>query len=708
LRTDAAISGKPDEPDLLRRTPFANRIASEFLLQLRQTSLVISVEGPWGYGKTSTLNLIKGKLNSNDSSSKPIIFDFNPWMAGSAEAMVESFLLQLASLIGLSDRSKEARDASKQLIGYSGIFNALKFVPGAEPWASLLGGVLEKVGKATESISDLKKLNLEKRKQDAAKALLTLNRPVIAFIDDLDRLTPTETFEMVRVIKAVADFPRMTYVLAFDVDHMQSALKHSGIDRATEYLEKLIQVRLNLPVISQGQMEKILNVELAKLPTGLSAPFEQRDPQRLGWIYHQGLARLIETPRDINRIFNRLALSVPTLGGEVSFADLFALDVLAVKCPSVYERIRAQPDLFLRKKSATQSPFDTKAPKPDPFESVVDGVNERHKPHVIKVLHELFPALSEGTGADERRTLRSQGRIAVKDRLLAALSFDSSPGDVPIPKVLEFISERSTRDRFIDDVITHENIDAFFDFIDTFQDLDPDDPEHFAESIGRLCASKAAHRHDGQAREQFTFLRTATRAWITLRPHIDRVSPAVRIRILRKLCLDGPDLNLAAEIVAECYRQGTPQGSTAGSDQRRTWLSASQRDAIIKNWAARNLRLLVETKIPATEVRTIFRTARYVCPEKLPRILSARLKRDDGLDRFALIAAHTGVQSPGGPYVEMSDEQLKDVGNVKWIRQRAQSRLRRLPKGADTELRASLTSMANGKKYFTTTGKEAR
>jgi len=395
------------------------------LLPLRDTPLVISLEGAWGTGKTSTFNLIKGQLRNSDA----IVFDFNPWMVGSAEALTEAFLIQLATAIGLADRAKEGQNAARQLVGYSGIFTALKFIPGAEPWASLIGSVVKSVGEATASASDLKKLNLEKRKGAAVSALLKLERPIIAFIDDLDRLTPSEVFEMIRVVKAIADFPRVSYVLAFDIGHIEVALRKAGIERAIEYLEKLVQVRLNLPAIAHSDLQTLLEAEIHTLSPNVLEPFSKEDPERLGYLYHNGLSALIETPRDINRIFNRLALSANVLAGEVSFPELFALEVLAVKCPPIYERIHADPEYFLKPRKSESIRFGAKPPE-DPFQGMLDSIHEPQRPHVKKVLHELFPNISESSAGEERRRMRGLGRLAAPDRLYAALTLATPPGEL--------------------------------------------------------------------------------------------------------------------------------------------------------------------------------------------------------------------------------------------------------------------------------------
>ncbi|MNC95798.1 hypothetical protein D3C83_130000 [compost metagenome] len=64
--------------------------------------------------------------------------------------------------------------------------------------------------------------------------------------------------------------------------------------------------------------------------------------------------------------------------------------------------------------------------------------------------------------------------------------------------------------------------------------------------------------------------------------------------------------------------------------------------------------------------------------------------------------------SPGGPYVSVDDSELENLGDVSAIRARAALRLKKLSPSAETSLKSALQSIATGKAYFTTTGKEAR
>jgi predicted KAP-like P-loop ATPase len=64
----------------------------------------------------------------------------------------------------------------------------------------------------------------------------------LIFIDDLDRLEPKEVSEVLRLIRAVADFPNITYVLSYDpkiiADTVSRALQ---VEDGEAFLEKIVR-----------------------------------------------------------------------------------------------------------------------------------------------------------------------------------------------------------------------------------------------------------------------------------------------------------------------------------------------------------------------------------------------------------------------------------------------------------------------------------
>ena len=110
---DQPIQGGPNDPDLLNRLDFANHLANVLLLNHDDDCLTVSLEGEWGYGKTSVINLVKGALNEKESA--PIIIEYNPWLAGKPESLIQDFLLQFSSQLNIKDNSEVALKASVNL-----------------------------------------------------------------------------------------------------------------------------------------------------------------------------------------------------------------------------------------------------------------------------------------------------------------------------------------------------------------------------------------------------------------------------------------------------------------------------------------------------------------------------------------------------------------------------------------------------------------
>lgn len=75
----------PDKPiesskdDFLGRTIFSQKLAKSILSCEGKESLVISICGKWGYGKSYVINLMKERLKMSNGE-KITIFEFNPWI----------------------------------------------------------------------------------------------------------------------------------------------------------------------------------------------------------------------------------------------------------------------------------------------------------------------------------------------------------------------------------------------------------------------------------------------------------------------------------------------------------------------------------------------------------------------------------------------------------------------------------------------------
>ena len=472
--TDHPINGTAEKPDLLGREQYASVIGKALLLEKDMLGIVASIEGEWGYGKTSFLNLIKKHFESLPGEEHPIIVDFNPWMVSGAENLVQEFLVQLASGIGVSGKAAKVQSAAKQVLLYSKVFTALRFIPGAEPWASIAQGVMESVGDAAESIGKLKELSIEDKRDKTVKAIGLLDKPIVVFIDDIDRLPPNEVFDTVRLVKAVADFPRVSFVLAYEPIYISEALNKFGIKDGLTYMEKIVQWKINLPIINSQDIEKLVNQELGRLPEEARVDYFPDDSDRLVLLYHSSIKFLLDTLRDVKRLFNNLHLNEAFCREEVAFSDLFALEVIALKAPLLYADIKKNMANYIIGVTdqdvsyMEQLVFDEDrniSLMEEKRKSAVKNYTKKGKEEIwCKLLDEIFPLQESDIGGSEE-SLYSLGRIAEKDKLLVALNHGIPSHEISMSDVKDFMVGKISREEMMVNIDTPEKVERFVDVL---------------------------------------------------------------------------------------------------------------------------------------------------------------------------------------------------------------------------------------------------
>lgn len=351
------IHDRPALEDSFGRSHFAKALSRSLVLPKGSPGLVVGIEGDWGSGKSTLIGFITKSLGEITSGA-PIVVEFNPWMVSNTGALVEALIGQLAASIGkdLSDGQK-GLETGQKLLNYVGLLKHLKYVPGlswvghvAEDIPGIVGAVAAQGAEAGQkAIGDFKRLlpslDISQKRAEVVAALEELDHPIVIVIDDLDRLPAEEIRAMIQAIKAVADFPRITYLLAYDRNVIARALstdEKSGLS----YLEKIVQVAYPIPPSSQRQLKKFANDKVQGLLNGLQITLREFEQDR----YEEAmtlLTKLSRHPRDIIRVVNRLTLSLPMTHNEVNAADVIVFEALSQRFPDLREAIRSHPVDFI-------------------------------------------------------------------------------------------------------------------------------------------------------------------------------------------------------------------------------------------------------------------------------------------------------------------------------------------------------------------------
>ena len=709
--TDRPITGTEDAPDRLNREDFSKRIADLIHEAPTDSGLVIAIEGPWGYGKTSTLNLIERQFQLS-RKEVPIIVRFNPWITGDHQKLLQSFLIQIAAKIGMADHAENGKKAAEELLTYSSVFTVLKIIPGVEPFATIVEWVIKSVGGAAKKISKLKELDIDGRKRAVSDALEKLNRRIVVFIDDIDRLPPFEVFEMIRLVKAVGDFPTITYILCYDSSYVETALKKHGIANSREYLNKIVQIRISLPAISKSDLVAIFNEEYERLPEEAKEAHFSDVEERIQELYSEALRFLLESPRDIKRVFNRLRVSEPACRGEVTLGDLMALEAIATKSASVFEKIRSQSDIFVGQANNETTVYDIfkskeiEAGKKETLGKLVELEPERLRRHLRALLAALFPTMSENGEGHSEDTFRKDGRIASRAVLEIALSAGVPNNEFPFALAKEFVTEPSGRMAIAQRVEKNNQIDQFVQVLSVALD------ESVPVNIDGFCKDLSLivdRRPFGQERQsEFSGIISASRvAWSSLNQLFIRIGASERTSALEVIFSNVDGHSISTLALNALRAQHGPANDRKSLPVNERWVNQIHLERLQRMWVTNALQLANKGALfTLLEFSLVLYLLAEVDSNAAREIGDIILSDDEKFDATMNTIAYAGTDSIKGRYAHIGSQKIGMLGSIEEFQAKAKRRLEdsKLP----PRVKYALQSLVSGDSVYLKDGTKVR
>jgi predicted KAP-like P-loop ATPase len=423
------------DEDRLHRRAFAEQVARYIHSAPAGHGLVVSAMAPWGNGKTSFLNMVVDALDETGE----LIVPFNPWMFSGTEQLVTRLLEEVRAVL-LSAHAKRYDKAAAALGRYSDGLALAGDIPIVGAVAKAGSFALLASREATERKRKISGATPRQLRDAIDKALRSGDRRIVVVIDDIDRLEDQEIREVVRLVRLVADFPNTVYVLAFDRPRVERAL---GEDGAT-YLEKIVQLPIDLPTINSDDLLSLLFHELdaaiEDLPTG---PFDSSEWQN---VFGLALRPLFRSLRDVRRYVNAVPLAVLSVGVEVSLTDVLALEALRVLLPTTYGQLVAAAGALTYVGSGLEDvygPDTLKAMHQAAMKDVLDaGQNSENVKAFCRI---VFPASRRffenyNFGPDFAPRWRRERRVANAEILGIYLS-RRIPEDAPPPSEIALMFE---------------------------------------------------------------------------------------------------------------------------------------------------------------------------------------------------------------------------------------------------------------------------
>lgn len=327
--TSAKDTGDGVNSDLLKTNSYA--VALGKFASKCGTPLTIGVQGEWGSGKTSLLNMIKESMREGNiqvkikrkgnerlstldikSADAFKVIWVNTWehsLLKSPEECLISIIEEIIDEIAKVDGSWQTTQKAK---------NALTFLArgalriGAAATLGVKGGQVadEMIGGGNNSIKALR--------NSLSSAIVELvgreENPVqrfVIFVDDLDRLEPSVAVKILELLKNIFNLSHCVFIVAIDYQVIVKGLKEKFGEQTPEnewefraFFDKIIQLPFMMPMASydlKNYLEKLL------LETGF---FDKSD---INAINAKSLSKVIKltvgtNPRALKRLVNSLSL----------------------------------------------------------------------------------------------------------------------------------------------------------------------------------------------------------------------------------------------------------------------------------------------------------------------------------------------------------------------------------------------------------------
>jgi hypothetical protein len=398
------------------------------------------------------------------------VVEFNPWNYPDADAMQRGFFSELMNVFPKGLVKGRTRKKIGKLANAVSPFGSLGVLVGLNAQPILKSFSTMVAGDTTVTATH----------KQAAEALSAMETPIIMVIDDLDRLTPDELLEVLKFVRLIGRLPNVYYLLCYDQQTLIETLARtdlvSGPDRAVDYLEKIVQVRVDMPVLRSSQRLELLNKGLETILSRTGRELSPSEAARLSDIYETTLERHLSTPRSINHYLGQVQAFLPTMigsvgkAGEVDVVDFLLVTWVRINQPGVYRLLQERRQLFIGDTFdalSISNPEAAATARREKWRSTLQGAvtSEESLEAAIEILAMLFPkarnVLKDASMASAIQQRKHRRAISNPDYYERYLTFGVPEDDVAdslVEKALRAIGsgeETAEKHRLVDELKHH-------------------------------------------------------------------------------------------------------------------------------------------------------------------------------------------------------------------------------------------------------------
>lgn len=351
------------QTDTLNLLPYAEALAD--FIQDCETPITIGIQGGWGIGRTSLMNMLRGNGERLSAglldAGQCIKISLDSWpysLFDQQNNMAVACLYAITQGLGEALQSQPGVD-SDELATLLEAANKRLVMVMQQIRQTGQGGAGEDPG--GKSYVDISAQML--RFRDAFEKLVSLwkqdndYRRVVVFVDDLDRIRPLLALELLEAIKNFIDVPGCVFVMTLDYDVVQRGMVEKlGRDlqktSGKALFDKMIQLPFIVPTTSYQLDEYIIDL-LSK--SGMPCVVgNEKDEQNRQFFLDITRFTVGRNPRSIKRVVNYTNLLERihrhNAGRDTTTSEckiLFALVSMQIAWPELFRYFLRDPSVDL-------------------------------------------------------------------------------------------------------------------------------------------------------------------------------------------------------------------------------------------------------------------------------------------------------------------------------------------------------------------------
>lgn len=356
-----------DQGDAARRADTLNLIpyaeALRDFIHACETPVSIGIQGEWGIGRTSLMNMLRGDGTGLQSGlldaglCRSISLDSWPYAQfGQDDNMAVACLFALTTQLGHVLETVPGIDMAELKLRLESANHKL---------LSVMQDIREtrqgrsRAEKSDGAYIDISGQMLNFRTDFARLVSLWVSsgegRRLVIFIDDLDRIRPALALELLEAIKNFIDVPGCVFVMTLDYEVVQRGMVEKlgrDLQRASgkAFFDKLIQLPFIVPTTSYQLDEYIVDLlKKAGLPCAEDADGSEGNR---GFFLDITRFTVGRNPREIKRVVNYMTLLERihryNAGRETTASEckiLFALVSMQVAWPELFQFLIREPSV---------------------------------------------------------------------------------------------------------------------------------------------------------------------------------------------------------------------------------------------------------------------------------------------------------------------------------------------------------------------------